>query len=71
MNAVELVCALLSFVYALALTHLLQSASELWVARDRLRFSYSLAAWTVLSVLMLANNWLSLIPLARASGTSS
>lgn len=66
MSAIELVCALLSFVYALALTHLLQSASELWVARDRLRPSASLIAWMTLAALMLVNNWLALVPLAQS-----
>lgn len=66
MSGIELVCALLSFVYALALTHVLQSASELWVARDRLKISLSLIAWMALAVLMLVNNWLALIPLARS-----
>lgn len=65
MSPIELVCALLSFVYALAMTHLLQGASELWVARDRLRFSVSLTAWMVLAVLMVVCNWLALIPLAQ------
>ena len=66
MEPIELVAALLSFVYALALTHILQSATELWLARERLRFSLALAAWMVLSVLMLVANWLALIPLAKS-----
>jgi len=71
MSAIELIAALLSFVYALALTHLLQSAAELWLARRRVRFSLGLAAWMFLSCLMLVNNWLALIPLAKSEWSQS
>jgi hypothetical protein len=43
MTAFEHVTALFSFVYALALTHLLARIAELVVARDRVRFSGLLA----------------------------
>ena len=39
MTAFEHVTALFSFVYALALTHLLARIAELIVARDRVKFS--------------------------------
>ena len=43
MSAFGHVTALLSFVYALALTHLLARIAELFVARDRVKFSGLLA----------------------------
>jgi len=43
MTAFEHVTALFSFVYALALTHLLARIAELIVARDRVKFSGLLA----------------------------
>jgi hypothetical protein len=43
MSAFEHVTALLSFVCALALTHLLARIAELVVARERVRFSSLLA----------------------------
>jgi len=43
MSAFEHVTTLLSFVYALALTHLLARIAELIVARERVKFSGLLA----------------------------
>ena len=60
MSAFEHVTALLSFVYALALTHLLARIAELIVARERVRFSGLLALGMVNAVLMMFVNWLSL-----------
>src|SRR5438309_10563754 len=60
MSAFEHVTALLSFVYALALTHLLARIAELIVARERVRFSGLLALGVVNVVLMVFVNWLSL-----------
>src|SRR6266849_5333401 len=60
MSAFEHVTALLSFVYALALTHLLARIAELIVARERVRFSGLLALGMVNAVLMVFVNWLSL-----------
>jgi len=54
----EHVIVLLSFVFALALTHLLSSATELIAARDRLRFSGRLALWMANAVMGLLVNWL-------------
>lgn len=60
MTAFEHVTALLSFVYALALTHLLARIAELIVVRERVRFSALLAlAMTNAGVLVFAN-WLTL-----------
>jgi hypothetical protein len=60
MTAFEHVTTLLSFVFALALTHLLARIAELIVARDRVRFSGLLALGMVNAVLVVFANWLSL-----------
>jgi hypothetical protein len=60
MTAFEHVTALLSFVYALALTHLLARIAELVVARERVRFSGLLALGMANAVLLVFINWLSL-----------
>ena len=60
MTAFEHVTALLSFVYALALTHLLARIAELVVARDRVKFSGLLALGMVNAVLLVFANWLSI-----------
>jgi hypothetical protein len=60
MSAFEHVTALLSFVYALALTHLLARIAELIVARERIKFSGLLALGMVNAVLLVFVNWLSL-----------
>ena len=56
----EHVTVLLSIVYALALTHLLSSATELLIARKRVRLSGLYAAWVVTALVVLLSNWLSL-----------
>ena len=60
MSAFEHVTALLSFVYALALTHLLARIAELIVARDRVKFSGLLTLGMVNAILLVFVNWLSL-----------
>ena len=60
MTAFEHVYALLSFVYALALTHLLARIAELFVARDRVKFSGLLALGMTNAVVVVFANWLSL-----------
>src|ERR1043166_7904570 len=60
MTAFEHVTALLSFVYALALTHLLARIAELVMARDRVRFSGLLALGLANAVVMVFANWLSI-----------
>lgn len=60
MSAFEHVTALLSFVYALALTHLLARIAELIVARERVKFSGLLAVGMMNAVLLVFINWLSL-----------
>jgi len=56
----EHVTILLSFVYALALTHLLSSATDLAIAGKRVRFSGLYAAWAISAALLLFSNWISL-----------
>jgi len=60
MSAFEHVTALWSFVYALALTHLLARIAELIVARDRVRFSGLLALGMANAILLVLADWLSL-----------
>jgi hypothetical protein len=55
----EYVTLLLSFVYALALTHLLSSTADLLLARDRVRFSGLQALWMTIALLNLLTNWIS------------
>jgi hypothetical protein len=55
----ENVSILLSLVYAVALTHLLTSATELIWARERVRFSGLFAMWFVIGGLVVVSNWLS------------
>jgi len=60
MTAFEHVTALLSFVYALGLTHLLVRVAELIVARERVRFSGLLALAMANAILLVFADWLSL-----------
>jgi hypothetical protein len=60
MTAFEHVTALLSFVYALALTHLLARIAELIAARERVRFSGLLTLGMVNAGITVFINWLSL-----------
>jgi len=60
MTVFEHVTALFSFVYALALTHLLARVAELIVARDRVKFSGLLALGMINAILVVFANWLSL-----------
>jgi peptidoglycan/LPS O-acetylase OafA/YrhL len=55
----EHVTILLSFVFAIALTHLLSSTTELVWARDRVRFSGLQALWMANALLSIVVNWLS------------
>src|SRR5262249_41677916 len=54
----EHVTILLSFVYALAISHLLTSATELMWARDRVRVSWLHVLWMFNALLILFENWL-------------
>ena len=60
MTAFEHVTALYSFVYALALTHLLVRIGELIVARERVRRSGLLFVGMANAIVIIFANWLSL-----------
>src|SRR5262249_28362179 len=55
---------LLSFVYVLAVSHLLTSATELMWARDRVRVSWLQIVWMFNALLILFENWLGIWGLA-------
>jgi len=54
------VTVLVSFIFAIALTHVFSSASQLLLARDRVRFSALLAVSMANAALGVISNWLSL-----------
>jgi len=54
------VTVLVSFIFAIALTHVFSSASQLLLARDRVRFSALLAVSMLNAALGVIINWLSL-----------
>src|SRR5437868_11709153 len=54
------VTVLVSFIFAIALTHVFSSASALLLARDRVRFSALLAVSMVNAALGVIINWLGL-----------
>jgi hypothetical protein len=58
MGAFEHVIVLLSFVYALALTHLLSSIAQLIRAGARVRFSWTFAFWMLNAFLTIIANWI-------------
>jgi len=58
MHAFDFVILLLSFVYAIALTHLLTRVGSLVMARERVRFSSLLAMMMINSGFMIFANWL-------------
>ncbi|HEY1708629.1 MAG TPA: hypothetical protein VGG10_10230 [Rhizomicrobium sp.] len=60
MAAFEHITTLLSFVFALALTHLLASATDLILNRERVRFSWTQTIWMANAAILLLINWLSL-----------
>ena len=58
MSAFEHVMSLISFVFALAMTHLLTCAIAIFRARSRIRFSFTHAAWMAVSLLQVTVWWL-------------
>src|ERR1043166_3020010 len=54
------VTVLVSFIFAIALTHVFSSASQLILARERVRFSWLLSVSMVNAALGVIINWLSL-----------
>jgi hypothetical protein len=61
------VIVLVSFIFAIALTHVFSSASQLLLARDRVRFSAILAVSMVNAALGVIINWLGLWELQTSS----
>jgi hypothetical protein len=59
MGAFEHVIALLSFIYALALTHLLSGIVALIRADNRLKFSWIYAFWMLNAFIIIIANWIS------------
>lgn len=59
MGAFEHVISLLSFVYALAIAHLLTTVARLIGARERVRFSWFHAYWMLNALLVLVIDWVS------------
>lgn len=67
MDTFELVITLLSFIYALAVAHLLQGVTDLLLARKRVRVSLAHALWALMALLNLFGNWLALFDLRDAA----
>ena len=68
MNSFEFVIILLSFVYALALTHLLSRGGILLTVRKRVKFSGLLALAMLNCILLVYVNWLSFWDLRTVHG---
>ena len=60
MRPYEFIIAFLSFIYALALTHLLLAAARMIRHRRRIKFSGPHILWTIVALLSLGGNWLTL-----------
>lgn len=58
MGAFEHVISLLSFVYALALAHLLTTVARLIGSRERVRFSWLHAYWMLNAAIVLVVSWI-------------
>ena len=59
MGAFEHVISLLSFVYALAIAHLLTTVARIIGARERVKFSWFHAYWMLNALFVLVVDWLS------------
>lgn len=55
---------LLSFIFAIAMTHLLSTTTDLILARERVAFSGLMALWMVIALLLLLVNWLGIYSLS-------
>jgi hypothetical protein len=58
MTRVEIIVTLLSFIWVLALTHVLQALRELWLARARVKASASQLMWMVATLVLAIVSWL-------------
>ena len=59
MGAFEHVISLLSFVYALAIAHLLTTVARIIGSRERVRFSWFHAYWMLNALIVLVFDWIS------------
>ncbi|HEY1631288.1 MAG TPA: hypothetical protein VGF56_08225 [Rhizomicrobium sp.] len=71
MHAFDYIITLLSFVYALAIAHLLATVAELVRARRRVRFSWLNAAWMLVGVLTLVAWWIGMWDMRGLSAWST
>ena len=55
---------LLSFIFAIAITHLLSTTNDLILARERVVFSGLMALWMMIALLLLLINWLGIYSLS-------
>ncbi len=60
MRPFDFIILFFSFIYTLALTHLLSSAARMVRHRRRITFSWPHALWMLTALVLLAGNWLSL-----------
>jgi len=57
-SGIEIKVMLVSFVWVLALTRILESFAALWVARKRVRFATSQMLWMTAILIDILGNWL-------------
>lgn len=60
MDAFDYVMTLLSFIYALAISHILATIGDLIIARQRVKFSWPQALWMVLAANPIFGWWIAL-----------
>ena len=65
----EHITIFMSFIYAIAITHLLSTTNELILARDRVKISWLLVGWMVAALQLLVINWLSVATLSTIHWT--
>lgn len=68
MGAFEHIISLLSFVYALAIAHLLTTAARLIGSHERVRFSWLHAYWMINALIVLIIDWISYWDMRGLSG---
>ncbi len=71
MRAFDYIITLLSFVYALAIAHLLATVAELVRARKRVRFSWLNAAWMLIGLLTAVGWWIGMWDMRALSAWST
>jgi hypothetical protein len=58
LSGIEIKVMLVSFIWVLALTRILESFGTLWVARKRVRFAASQMLWMTAMLIDILGNWL-------------